>query len=89
MKLFGIKNVDWENPEITIEFSSEVDSSTANDDTIKLEYRNQGGNWVEIDSDIDMISAKKAKIKWWGLFNAALLDGIRYRLRGVRITRSA
>ena len=72
------KNIKWNNPNITIEFSHEVKTSTARGDTIILDYRDQSGtNWVAVPTTVAMISETKAQVTPI----SALKDGIRYRMR--------
>lgn len=71
------KNVKFDGPGITVEFSSEAKQTTVNANTIILDYRNQAGNWVTVATDIVMISSVKATI----VPIVALIDGIRYRMR--------
>lgn len=67
------KNVLWDNPDITVEFSDEVDPATLAGN-ITLEYRDQAGGTVDVPVTITTLSAKKVRVAP----NANLKDGIRY-----------
>ncbi|MBF0337449.1 MAG: Ig-like domain-containing protein [Nitrospirae bacterium] len=71
------KNILWDKPNITVKFSSELDTGTMNRDTIKLDYRDRSGNWVDVDYRLAHASYKEVHV----ILAADLKDGIRYRMR--------
>ena len=71
------KNVKFDSPDITVEFSNEVKSTSVNASTVILDYRNQTGNWIVVPTTINMVSSVKVEI----IPQDALKDGIRYRMR--------
>lgn len=71
------KNVKWDSPDITIDFSDNVKQSSANSNTIILDYRDQSGNWTTVNTAYSLPSSKRVNLTP----SAKLKDGIRYRLR--------
>lgn len=71
------KNVRWDDPNITIDFSNEVKESSANTNSIILDYRDKDGNWVAVNTVVSLPSVKQVKVTPSG----DLKDGIRYRMR--------
>jgi len=66
-------NIDWANPNITIEFNSEVDTSTVGGN-IFLYYQDENGNPVSAPTNITFETSTKAVVKPTG----SLKDGIKY-----------
>ena len=71
------ENVRWDSPGITVTFSREIKAATANGDTIILDYRDQGGSWVKVNTTIALAAPDKVTVTPDG----ELKDGIRYRMR--------
>ncbi|HHT9121832.1 MAG TPA: Ig-like domain-containing protein [Candidatus Wunengus sp. YC63] len=69
-------NVNWANPNITIEFNSEVDTATA-DGNIFLYYRDEDGNQKKEPFTLKYPTSTKVEITP----DSSLKDGIRYYMR--------
>lgn len=70
------ENVLWDDPDITLEFSSDVDPETLKDNVV-LVHRDQSKNIVYVPVDFSLESPKKVRV----IPRQSLRDGIRYAVR--------